>query len=105
MIFSIPSAKYSLKFKLRPSQYIPPVTKKYESRTIEKMVIADGWCNHEGCLILKFGTSNTKNGNEYSVSNIFLFSLREMKRNQRMVLYCFWGGWKIDVGKFLYTKK
>lgn len=43
---------------------LPPVTKKYDSNTSEKIVMADGAWNHDGCLIFRFGTSNTKNGNE-----------------------------------------
>lgn len=53
--------------------FLPPVTKKYESKTSENMVIADGWWNHDGCFIFKFGTSKTKNGKLYNVSNIFIF--------------------------------
>lgn len=37
---------------------VPPVTRKYDNRTNENMVIADGWWNHDGCFIFKFGISS-----------------------------------------------
>lgn len=51
---------------------LPPVTKKYDNNTNENTVIADGFWNHDGCFIFKFGTSKIKNGKLYNVSNIFL---------------------------------
>ena len=48
--------------------YTPPVTIKYDNRTIEKTVIAEGWWNHVGFFIFKLGTSNTEKGMLYKTS-------------------------------------
>lgn len=44
------------------SKALPPVTRKYENRTMENMTIADGCFTHPGRFNLRFGTSKTVNG-------------------------------------------
>lgn len=65
------NSQYFIDFKrIQLKCYLPPVTKKYESNTNENTVIADGWWNHDGVLIFKFGTSSIEYGRPYNVSNI-----------------------------------
>lgn len=43
-------------------EILPPVTKKYDKRTIENINIADGCFTHPGLFSFRFGTSKTVNG-------------------------------------------
>ena len=44
------------------TEILPPVTKKYDKRTIENINIADGCFTHPGLFSFRFGTSKTVNG-------------------------------------------
>ncbi len=49
---------------------VPPQTIKYDNRTKANTVIADGWWNHDGFLIFRWGTSRMENGILYRASII-----------------------------------
>ena len=46
----------------------PPVTKKYDSKTKAKTVIAEGCLTHDGFFIFRWGHSKSKNGILYKDS-------------------------------------